>query len=324
VATIVGNLRPEDDYPHAAGSAANFNESMYFNFFDCDRGLGGFVRIGNRPNEGYAETTVALFRPNGRVLFTFDRPRIANNERMEAGGLRFEVVTPAETLRTTFAGRLLDLAEPRDMADPRKAFRDNPARPVTLDLTHEAVGPMYGSSGDAEEEERAADDQFAKAHYEQHMRVTGSIDLDGEATRIDGYGLRDHSWGPRSWQAIRSYEWLTMNFGADLGAMVSIIRRDGTPDRIAGVVVRGDRLDPIVAAEVEADYEANGLYHRAVRTRVTTRGGEALSIDGTVRGFLPLRNRRDGRTTHIGEGMTEWRLGDRVGYGLSELLRQVE
>ena len=28
--------------------------------------------------------------------------------------------------------------------------------------------------------------------------------------------------------------------------------------------------------------------------------------------------------THIGEGMTRWRLGDRVGYGLSEFLRQVK
>ena len=54
-----------------------------------------------------------------------------------------------------------------------------------------------------------------------------------------------------------------------------------------------------------------------------TRGGEELSVTGTVRGFIPLRNRRDGRVTHIGEGMTEWRLGDRIGYGLSEFLRQV-
>jgi hypothetical protein len=42
-----------------------------------------------------------------------------------------------------------------------------------------------------------------------------------------------------------------------------------------------------------------------------------------VKGFLPLRNRREGLVTHIGEGMTEWRWGDRVGFGLSEFLRQV-
>ena len=45
---------------------------------------------------------------------------------------------------------------------------------------------------------------------------------------------------------------------------------------------------------------------------------------GEVKGFIPLRNRRDGMVTRIGEGMTKWRCGDRVGYGLSEFLSQVE
>ena len=48
---------------------------------------------------------------------------------------------------------------------------------------------------------------------------------------------------------------------------------------------------------------------------------ESLVIEGRVLSFIPLRNRRADRTTHVGEGMTEWRLGDRSGFGLSELLR---
>ena len=54
-----------------------------------------------------------------------------------------------------------------------------------------------------------------------------------------------------------------------------------------------------------------------------TEGGDPIEIEGTVKSFIPLRNRREGHVTHIGEGMTEWRMGDRVGYGLSEFLRQV-
>jgi len=42
-----------------------------------------------------------------------------------------------------------------------------------------------------------------------------------------------------------------------------------------------------------------------------------------VESFIPLRNRREGAVTHIGEGMTRWRLGDREGHGLSEFLRQL-
>ncbi len=73
MARIVGNLTPEDDYTHALGPELNFNESMYFNFFDPERSLGGFVRLGNRANEGRAEMTVTLYLPDGRVLFGFER-----------------------------------------------------------------------------------------------------------------------------------------------------------------------------------------------------------------------------------------------------------
>ena len=106
--------------------------------------------------------------------------------------------------------------------------------------------------------------------------------------------------------------------------MVSVIRRSPDDERTHGVVVRGDTLDPVTSARVSAEFEENGLYHRSVSASLETRGGESLEIRGEVKGFIPLRNRREGLVTHIGEGMTEWRCGDRVGYGLSEFLRQVK
>jgi hypothetical protein len=325
MARILGDLRAEDDFPHVLGPEKNFNESMYFNFFDAQRSLGGFCRIGNRANEGHAEVTVCLFLPDGRVTFDFQRPAIPGNDAFEAGGLRFEVLEPGQRLRTVYAGRPVELREPRAMADPRRAFAESPRRPLSFDLVHDAVGPMYGSAGQKREAERDPDQQFAKAHYEQHMRVTGELRLGEERLALDGFGLRDHSWGPRTWQSIHAYEWLTLNFGPDLGGMVSVIRRDaaGRERSEGGVLVRGMELERIVAAEIETDTEENGLYHRALRARLRTERGEELRLEGEVIGFIPLRHRRGGELTHIGEGMTRWRLGDRTGYGLSELLRRV-
>ena len=54
--------------------------------------------------------------------------------------------------------------------------------------------------------------------------------------------------------------------------------------------------------------------------RATTANGETIEVTGKVLSMIPLRNRRDGRVTRIAEGMTEWRWGERVGYGLSEYL----
>ena len=325
MAKIVGNLSPEDDYLHELGPEPNFNESAYYNFFDRSRQLGGWFRIGNRANEGNAERTVCLYLPDGRVLFSFGRPKIANNDAFDAAGLRFEVEEPTQRHRTRFEGSLLELAEPRAMADPKAAFESNPKKKVSFDLVHEAVGPLYGSKAEKKADEDL-EQSFARAHFEQHMHVTGTLSIEGERFAIDGFGLRDHSWGPRYWQAIHSYEWLTLNFGPDLGAMVSVIQRDaaGKERTAGGVLQRGMTIERLVKARIEAEYEDNGLYHTAVTAHVETEGGEKLTIRGKVQSFIPLRNRRGDAVTHIGEGMTEWRLGDRVGYGLSELLRQVK
>jgi hypothetical protein len=144
MARIVGDLVPEDDYTHSLGPESNFNESMYFNFFDREREIGSFVRLGNRANEGRAEMTVTLYMPDGRVLFAFKRAPIDHNDAFGAGGLHFEVIEPSQKLQTRYEGSVLELADPRAMADPRKAFMESPKRRVRLDLVHTAVGPMYG------------------------------------------------------------------------------------------------------------------------------------------------------------------------------------
>jgi len=323
MARIVGNLVPEDDLMHPLGPEKNFNESAYYNFFDAKRSLGGWFRIGNRANEGNAERTVCLYLPDGRVLFSFGRPSIHNNDAFDAAGLKFEVLEPTDRHRTTFQGNLLELREPRQLADPRAAFENNPKKRVSFDLEHVAVGPLYGHKAEEKPGEDASQG-FARAHFEQHMKVTGSLTIEGEVQRIEGFGLRDHSWGPRYWQAIHSYEWLTLNFGEGLAAMVSIVQRDpeGKETSRSGVIVRGMEMERIVDAQISAEYEDNGLYHKSLTAKVKTESGAEHTITGKVKGFIPLRNRREGMETFIGEGMTEWRLGDQVGYGLSEFLRQ--
>ena len=102
------------------------------------------------------------------------------------------------------------------MADPGKAFKSNPHQTLRIELEHEAVGPMYGHVGEPDD-----DNQFARAHTEQHSRVHGTIQMGDEpASAFTGWGLRDHSWGPRYWQATPSYRWITGNFGDDLGMIV--------------------------------------------------------------------------------------------------------
>ncbi|MCK9518686.1 MAG: hypothetical protein M0R74_06640 [Dehalococcoidia bacterium] len=315
--TIVGNVKPEDDYTHPLGPEENFNESVYFNFFDREHQMGGFLRIGNRANEGYAEMTVIVYLPDGSALFNYKRPQISNNDAWDAGGMKVEVITPGEKLRTTYAGSVVNLKDPIEMREPSVAFKENPHSKIKLDLVHEGVGPIYGHVAD----EKSGND-FARAHYEQHMRVTGTLQVDdGEVLEITGHGLRDHSWGPRYWQSIADYRWITGNFGDDLGMVISVVG-----DRVGGVFHKGpDTILKITDVSIDTEYEGNTNYHKALTARVKLENGDEHVVEGSVKGFIPLRNRRAGQFTHIGEGMTEYVLdGDRVGYGLSEYLDQVE
>jgi hypothetical protein len=57
--------------------------------------------------------------------------------------------------------------------------------------------------------------------------------------------------------------------------------------------------------------------------RLGLENGEEVTLEGLVKGYIPLRNRRAGMTTHIGEGMTEYRCLGRTALGISEYLDQV-
>ncbi len=312
---IYGNIKPEDDYTHELGPESNFNESVYFNFFDPSQNRGGFVRIGNRANEGYAEMTVIVWNDDGSALFNYAKPEITHNDAWNAGGLNIDVQRPAELVRTLYQGDTVQLADPRQMSNPGKAFKENPHVDLEIDLAHEAVGPMYGHVG-----EPGDGNEFARAHTEQHSRVHGHIRVGHDApVAFSGWGLRDHSWGPRYWQATPSYRWITGNFGDDLGM---IIRTNGAGEG-GGLFHEGQDLVRITSATLHPEYEPDRNYHKSLTADLELEDGRKRQLTGTVMGYIPLRNRRAGTHTHVGEGMTRYELdGERTGYGLSEFLDQ--
>ncbi len=323
-------LEPRDEYPHDPGEASNYNESMYFNVFDPALKAGGWMRIGNRPNEAYAEMSVCLYLPDGRVGFMFGRPAISGNTAMDAGGLRVDVIEPFRHLRVTYEGEILVLTDPHEMANPKEAFTNNPRLPCTLQFDYEGVSPMFG--GEMVREDGAPieidpEKSFARAHYEQHCAARGFFTIGEERFDIDGFGLRDKSWGPRHWQAIDWYRWCPMNFGPDFGMMLSVISDGEGGIRQGGMVFRDGDYDLVTECAIESDWDDRG-YQTALRARVRTEAGHDYEITGTVLSLIPLRNRRtapDGTRLHtrITEGMTEYRCGDRVGYGMSEYLDQI-
>jgi hypothetical protein len=315
---------------HPLEGASNFNESMYFNVYDPDERVGGFLRLGNRANEGYAEMTTCLYLPDGRIGFTYARPEISHNDAFDAGGMRFEVITPFEALRTTYTGKVCILDEPLQMANPRKAFTENPWVECEVVLDHRGIAPMYGGEPVNDDGTPLTEDLsggFARGHYEQHIGGRGAIRVGDDEWSVDGYGLRDHSWGPRFWQAPWWYRWLTINFGEDAGFVVSIVTSRDGKQRVGGMALENGEYHHLDRASIETEWTGDDLYHQEMRVTAAS-GDREYEITGSVLNLIPLRNRRttpegEPLVTRISEGMTEWKWDGRTGYGLSEYLDQI-
>jgi hypothetical protein len=314
-------LEPKDEYLHPLGDESTFNESMYFNVYDPSQRLGGFLRLGNRANEGYAEMTVCLYLPDGRVAFMFQRPGISSNDAFDAGGVHFDVIRPFEELEASYRGRVVLLDDPLEMADPKRAFTDNPHVECSVQLTFTGVSTMFGGEPDRVRE--APGEEFARGHYEQLTAGMGHVTVGGQRWDVDGFGLRDHSWGPRTWQAPWYYRWLTANFGPGFGFMGSRIARHDGPGTRGGFIWDGTALHLCNDFTIATTWTGEDSYHNAITAELTA-AQRTWQVKGRVLSLIPLRNRREGRVTRISEGLTEWTLQDgRVGYGLSEYLDQI-
>ena len=136
--------------------------------------------------------------------------------------------------------------------------------------------------------------QFSRGHFNRHTAVDGTIRVGDEEWNLEAFGWRDHSWGPRYWQAIWAYRLFIANFGPDRALM---LLKNMMPD---------------------------GSAHRlGVRT-----ANRAVVIEGRVLTMAPLRNRRKAGDevllSRVAEGFTEYTWDGRNGYGIMEYIERVE
>ncbi|MGD9601331.1 MAG: hypothetical protein AB7O21_09630 [Gammaproteobacteria bacterium] len=312
-------LTADDEFPHTPTAERHFNESVYVNAFDHARRWGGWMRLGNRPNEGYAELAVCLYLADGRIACQFRRPAIADNTRFSAGGLAVQVDAPLRALTMRYTGDLMIVRDPAVFRDPKALFAC-PTVPADVEWRHEAASPVHGGLPVHAEQETLYGRDFSLGHFNQHTTVHGRLRLGAEVFTLEGLGWRDHSWGPRLWQNILFDRLYMANFDARHGLMLLKIANGN------GVVRRGGVL------QVDGDYEEItdlDLFNEwsperdPTGFRLTVRTARRTArIQGRVLNCAPLRNRREiaGRMveSRIAECFTEFTWESRVGYGMTE------
>ncbi|PJE06017.1 MAG: hypothetical protein CK428_25125 [Mycobacterium sp.] len=310
-------MTPADDYVHPVGPELNFNESMYFHFHDPVRRLGGFLRLANRPNERRGERTVCLYLPSGSIGFGFTRPEFAEVKHFRAAGMSIECIEPYQRLRVAFKGTVNVVGDPSAMFDPKAALSSCPVVDCTVLFNLTALAPVYAETFDGDGQ------SFAPNHYEQLMSVAGSVRLGDQTYPIDGQGLRDHSWGARSWQAPWFYRWLHGS-SPTLGFMGTFFGDEDGGHRTGGFVWDSEGVhqcdDVIVATVRDAEHQP-----QTVSVELTG-PDQRWTFTGEAQTSVPLRHRTaDGATaTRIAEACMTWSNADGTRlHGMAEYLDQM-
>jgi hypothetical protein len=318
-----------DEALHDPGGVPLYNESVYFNFVTglAEGPLGGVLRVGLRPTDGYAELSLHLAMAGGPVRFAYERHPLTTDEHVagsrvwRCGGMVAECVAPTRRWRVRFAGDgARAVADPVAFGrDPGAALRASPRSSCALELEFDGTRPVHALSPSGDLAPQAGV-RYARDHYEQFGVVSGRVEVDGEAWRLDRRpAFRDHSWGPRDWQAA---PWMTFaSVHLDGGAqLVGIAQRDGGADHAHGVAWTGAALAPLTSMEVRSAYAGTPELHGPLALRFATDGWEA-ALDAEIAAYLPLRHRSGDRMVRTAQALLRVAGDGHAGWAWVDLTR---
>jgi len=294
-----------------AGAEEQWSDSFYFGGGD-GQGLAFYSRIGRRPNERVTEGALGIWLPGQGFLLSFARAG-ADDAAIAAGPVAFECKLPLVLweLRLEGTGRLFERAE--HIATARDAYRDVE---VSGSLRFTAWGePLVFASG--------LTAGVASDHFEQPGSVAGVIEVDGRRHGLAGRGMRDHSWGVRDWQRVPWWRWFGMVVNPDNFVMLNNVGTADGGETAGGFMMRDGEIAPIASCETTSELDSELGCQRTFEARATDTRGRTTTLRGRAVEVAPLRQRRDGRLTHVNEGLTEYEWEGHRGTGISEYLMQV-
>ncbi|WP_236731976.1 DUF7065 domain-containing protein [Mycolicibacterium peregrinum] len=285
------DFAPSDDGLHESGSEFYFNETYWFSFFAPERGLGGWLYSGIRPNAGVTTGGCWIWDSSGTDPWEIPFFEQFNWLKPPTSSDAHQLVLPnGNTVTTAEPGQAYDLVfDDRDRLEARLRFTGT-ERPVPL---------------------RPGTPPYPKAsHFDQTGHVGGHLLLDGQRIDIDCYAMRDRSWGPRRERGYRpmAYTWLADAHTSLLTYATPDEGRDGTDSVYAGYLrrngavgylvsgVRQVRRDPrkhwitdISIDVIDGDGRPFSAHGRAVSrmilptaTSVCVNSLMAFTVDGTI------------------------------------------
>ena len=186
-----------DDEMHAPGPSSDWTETTWWSFNVPERGLAGWLYIQIRPNLGLSSGGGFLYGPD--AWGSWEQPYYAYFNYLP-------LPEPFDLRNVTFRnGVSVKVLEPGMRYKLGYQFRDQ--QEFIADLEFVGLTPPVPHL-------RGAPPFTGSSHYDQHGRVTGTLQLNGETIPVDCIAVRDRSWGRRPERVGRDVARLSYVFGA--------------------------------------------------------------------------------------------------------------
>ncbi|MCC6829331.1 MAG: hypothetical protein IT550_14000 [Novosphingobium sp.] len=286
--------------PHHA-----LTETQYFTFSIPEVNIHAFLYLWYHPNLGVVG--------GGPIVF-----QGVKSIALAAELIDFRGYLPESQLGGTFCNYRLESGYSVEMLSPGTVFRvryDDPARHNRFDVMLSAVAePMVWPGS---------------RHFEQTMRAQGELTLRGNHHKIDGFGIRDRSWGETRLETPMPgppASWITGTFDEDFSFNITAFDHpDRDPlwkdrfanemptklDKFGWMIVDGQ---PVVIESTRklVHYNRETLLHERIDIEIRDVRGRTFEISGQVTAAVPLNTWTNVRVPIC---LTRWECGGRVGWG---------
>ncbi len=239
-----------------------WNESVWFSISKPEIKLHGFVQYYFRPNMGMLNGGPVLWDPSGQFQWNCRYYNWSHLQALPKGAQKFDMQA-ANSLRVKVIEPLTRYSIAYDADD------------LKLDLEWQAIAGMHElKTGDAGQQ------QTAKFHIEQPGRMRGQIILGGETIAIDGFSMRDTSYGAREYASLASggYFW---GIAAN-SSFHAIAMGEGTEQTVIGGYIDKDGVMASLVSGTRRVVEYGRYGPRRVEFEATDTLGRNMRATGTI------------------------------------------
>jgi hypothetical protein len=306
-----------------------FSENFWFVGYDLDSSIGHFLHLGADPND-FSIWIEKLIVASGTDDFHVhsDKGGQRTPERVAGPRMLLHNIDPFRTWHLSYDGP----AAPTTLAAMQAGSVSGQAAEtsrIALDFDVETVAPTFLAAAGGEHATPHEGQAFS-SHYEQMYRVNGTVSIDGTTVTVGGFGLRDHSRGPRDLTGWGTHALFGGAFpsGRAFG-LFKVVGRDGTVRLDGGYVYDGITCRRALATEHTVLTDVYATPGETVTVRLHLEDGETVEITGdTVTAALLTFegaaggnsgvDRTDPQGTVLMEAFPRWTWDGETGGGILE------